>query len=68
VYAVNYNVLRVMSGMGGLSYSSWCTVWVVLLTYKLNKQKQTECNQRKRLVTELFSLITCVQATKLISE
>jgi hypothetical protein len=23
VYAVNYNVLRVMSGMGGLAYSNW---------------------------------------------
>jgi hypothetical protein len=24
VYARNYNVLRVMSGMGGLAYSNWC--------------------------------------------
>jgi hypothetical protein len=23
VYATNYNVLRVMSGMGGLAYSNW---------------------------------------------
>jgi hypothetical protein len=23
VYAVNYNVLRIMSGMGGLAYSNW---------------------------------------------
>jgi hypothetical protein len=23
VYATNYNVLRIMSGMGGLAYSNW---------------------------------------------
>ena len=23
MYAANYNILRIMSGMGGLSYSSW---------------------------------------------
>jgi hypothetical protein len=23
VFAVNYNVLRIMSGMGGLAYSNW---------------------------------------------
>ncbi len=28
VYATNYNVLRVMSGMGGLAYSNWAD-WVV---------------------------------------
>jgi hypothetical protein len=29
VYATNYNVLRIMSGMGGLAYSNWAD-WVVL--------------------------------------
>jgi hypothetical protein len=38
VYAVNYNVLRVMSGMGGLAYSNWADgiVFYHLLLYIKN--------------------------------
>jgi hypothetical protein len=39
VYATNYNVLRIMSGMGGLAYSNWAgllryIVWFLCISYK----------------------------------
>jgi hypothetical protein len=30
IYAVNYNVLRIMSGMGGLAYSNWDIPYITL--------------------------------------
>jgi len=44
VYAVNYNVLRVMSGMGGLNYI--VTVMWMLLLVAINQGRKTACRSQ----------------------
>jgi hypothetical protein len=49
VYAVNYNVLRVMSGMAGVAYSNWSNgvTFIICVTFKLIQIKINRKNKIK---------------------
>jgi len=50
VYAVNYNVLRVMSGMAGVALESMCAVWQLLMLAAAAAQLQINSAEKQHAI------------------